>query len=166
MIKVGISGCLGFFKCRYDGDMCGDFDHNAVMDFLKNEFETDKIILMPVCPEQLGGLPTPRVQAEIIDGDGFDVWLNKARVINKNGEDVTAHFKRGANQILHFARKSGIKAFILKENSPSCGVKQIYSGEFDGVKKQGKGVTSALLEVSNIRIYSDENISGINSKEV
>lgn len=166
MIKIGISGCLGFFKCRYDGNMCGDFDHNAVIDFLKNEFGNDKIILIPVCPEQLGGLPTPRVPSEIIDGDGFDVWLNKARVINKNGKDVTEHFKRGAKEALNFARKSGIKAFILKENSPSCGIKQIYSGKFDNTKKHGKGVTSALLEVSNIRIFSDENISGINSKEV
>lgn len=95
---------------------------------------------IPVCPEQLGGLSTPRPPADIVDGDGFDVLAGQARVVTKNGQDVTRHFIRGAEQVLQLARAQGISSAMLKARSPSCGV-------------YGKtGVTAALLLSHNIRL--------------
>lgn len=160
MVNVGISGCLGIFhNCRYDGKGFNDFDLNKTESFLKKELKTDKISFIPVCPEQLGGLSTPRVPSEIVGGDGKDVWEGRAKVINKDGLDVSENFKRGALQVLEVAKKLGIKAFLLKEKSPSCGTTEIYSGKFDGTKNPGKGVTAALLEMNGIKTFSDAMIS-------
>lgn len=158
-MKVGISGCLSFFNCRYDGKGFNDFDVEQARSFLKKELKTDTIEFMPVCPEQLGGLSTPRVPSEIVGGTGNDVWQGKARVMSKDGRDVTEQFKRGAQEVLNFARKFNIKAFLLKEQSPSCGSQQIYSGKFDGNKVPGSGVTTALLENNGIKVFSDTLIS-------
>lgn len=158
-MNIGISGCLSFFKCRYDGCGFDDFDLSEAMIFLKKELNVDSIHFLPVCPEQLGGLSTPRIPAEIVGGDGKDVWENKARVISKEGKDVTENFKKGAMEVLNYAKKFDIKAFLLKENSPSCGSNLIYSGKFDGTKHPGKGVTTALLETNGIKVFSDAVIS-------
>ena len=87
---------------------------------------------IPVCPEQLGGLPTPREPADIIGGTGLDVLHGKARVRCRDGTDVTAHFLRGAHQVLEIARRQAISSALLKARSPSCGVTK-------------QGVTAALL---------------------
>lgn len=89
---------------------------------------------IPVCPEQLGGLPTPREAADIFGGDGYDVLEGQAQVITKNGQDVTDPFIRGAKQVLQIASEQKVDGVILKARSPSCAV-------------QGTiGVTAALLE--------------------
>jgi uncharacterized protein YbbK (DUF523 family) len=159
MTKVGISGCLGCFpNCRYDGGGFNDFDLDKAKNYLKKELNTDEVVFIPVCPEQLGGLPTPRTPAEIVGGDGYDVWEGKARVVDKNGKDVTENFKRGAKQALEFFKKFDIKVFLSKDKSPSCGANEIYSGKFDGTKNPGKGVTAALLDKNGIRVFSDSDI--------
>lgn len=158
-MKVGISGCLNHFNCRYDCKGFTDFDIDKAKDFLKKELQTDSIDFIPVCPEQLGGLSTPRIPSEIIGGTGNDVWKGTARVVNKEGQDVTEQFKRGAQEVLNFAKKFDIRAFLLKEKSPSCGSNQIYSGKFDGSKIPGMGVTTALLENNGIKVFSDTVIS-------
>lgn len=157
-MNVGISGCLGFFKCRYDGCGFDDFDLEKAMIFLKKELNVKSIKFLPVCPEQLGGLPTPRVPAEIATGEGKDVWDNNVKVINNEGKDVTEQFKRGALEVLGYAQKHDIKAFLLKENSPSCGSKFIYSGNFDNIKKPGAGTTTALLLKNSIQVFSESQI--------
>ncbi|MCD6215362.1 MAG: DUF523 domain-containing protein [Candidatus Desulfofervidus sp.] len=128
-----VSACLVGIKCRYDGTnaFC-----NELMDFLK-----DKNYL-PVCPEQLGGLPTPRVPAVIVGGDGFDVQKLKARVINEAQKDVTFNFLQGAKKTLELAKLFMVEKCYLKEKSPSCGVKWVYKKE--GLSC-GFGVTAALL---------------------
>lgn len=158
-MKVGISSCLAHFNCRYDGKGFNDFDLKKAENFLKQELKTDQVDFVPVCPEQLGGLTTPRIPAEIVGGDGNDVWTGKAKVITKNGINVTEQFKRGAEEVLQFAQKFNIRAFLLKEKSPSCGTNEIYSGKFDGSKLPGKGVTTALLENNGIRVFTDAMIS-------
>lgn len=158
-MRVGISGCLSFFNCRYDGKGFNDFDLSKAEAILKKELNTDKIEFYPICPEQLGGLSTPRIPSEIIGGDGKDVWNGKAKVISKEGKDVTENFKKGALEVLNFAQKFDIKAFLLKEKSPSCGSNTIYAGKFDGSKKDGVGVTTALLEKHGIKVISDALIS-------
>jgi len=158
-MKVGVSGCLSFFNCRYDGKGFNDFSLQKAEAFLKKELNTDKIEFFPVCPEQLGGLSTPRVPSEIVGGDGNDVWAGTAKVMSKDGVDVTEKFKRGAQEVLNFAKRFDIKAFLLKEKSPSCGSHTIYSGKFDGSKIPGTGVTTALLEKNGIKVFTDTVIS-------
>lgn len=115
----------------------------AQLDKLKENFE-----LIPVCPEQLGGLSTPRAPSEIIGGN----------VINSEGTDVTEFFIAGA-EITHItATKNRCKLCLLKERSPSCGVHQIYSGDFSGSLINGAGVTTALLLENGFKVFSEEEI--------
>lgn len=138
-----ISGCLAGVCCRYNQGHNGD-DH--VLEMMKKQ---PSII---VCPEQLGGLATPREPAEIVGGDGFDVLEGKACVKNAAGEDVTENFIKGAEETLKIARLYGITKGILKSGSPSCGSGVIYDGSFSKTKKEGDGVTTALLKRNGIEV--------------
>jgi len=102
--------------------------------------ESARIVI--VCPEQLGGLATPRPASQIVGGNGFDVLSGKARVISEDGRDVTENFIRGAEETLHIARLVDAEKVILKERSPSCGVRKIYRKD---QLIDGSGVTTALL---------------------
>jgi uncharacterized protein YbbK (DUF523 family) len=142
-----VSACLLGCECRYD-------KKSVALPELEQVFE--KGSLVPVCPEQLGGLPTPRNPAEIVGGDGFDVLDGKAKVIDNQGRDVTEQFLSGAYQTLKIARIVGAEEAILKEKSPSCGSQLIYDGTFSGTTKLGLGVTAALLVRNGLAVYSDE----------
>jgi uncharacterized protein YbbK (DUF523 family) len=142
-----VSACLLGCECRYD-------KKSVALPELEQVFE--KGSLVPVCPEQLGGLPTPRNPAEIVGGDGFDVLDGKAKVIDNQGRDVTEQFLSGAYQTLKIARIVGAEEAILKEKSPSCGSQLIYDGTFTGTTKLGLGVTAALLIRNGLAVYSDE----------
>jgi uncharacterized protein YbbK (DUF523 family) len=145
-----ISACLLGIRCAWSGD-----------DRYKNEraIELSKVEpLIPVCPEQLGGLPTPRVPQEIQGGTGDDVLDNKCGVVNKDGEDVTRKFIRGAEETLKIAWQLNIKEFIAKSGSPSCGCGRIYNGTFSGKLIDGDGVTTALLRKNRIRIIPEEDL--------
>lgn len=104
---------------------------------------------MPVCPEQLGGLPTPRVPSERRDG----------RVVSRAGEDVTDAFRRGAEEALRIARENGCRRALLKTNSPSCGSGTIYDGSFSGTLTGGYGVAAELLIHEKIEVFG--NIFGL-----
>ena len=95
---------------------------------------------IPVCPEQLGGLATPRTAADMVGGDGHDVLAGKAKVLNREGIDVTNQFIRGAKQCLAIAQAQGIETAFLKAKSPSCGLQPKI------------GVTAALLTQHGIRV--------------
>jgi uncharacterized protein YbbK (DUF523 family) len=145
-----ISACLLGIRCAWSGD-----------DKCKNEraIELSKVEpLIPVCPEQLGGLPTPRVPQEIHGGKGDDVLDNKCSVVNKDGEDVTREFIKGADETLKIAWQLNIKEFIARSKSPSCGCGQIYDGTFSGKLIDGDGVTTALLRRNGIRIIPEEDL--------
>ena len=133
------SACLLGVKCRYDGK--SKFN-KKVLELLKTD------ILIPVCPEQLGGLPTLREPAE----------QKMERVITKSGEDVTETFVNGAGQVLELAKLFGIKEAILKQRSPSCGCGQIYDGTFTGKIVEGDGVTTALLKKNGIKVITEEDL--------
>lgn len=104
--------------------------------------------LIPICPEQLGGLPTPREPDEIRDG----------RVYEKSGKDNTEEFSRGAEETLRIAKLLNADMAILKQNSPSCGSSMIYDGTFSSKKIPGSGITASLLIESGIRVISEEDI--------
>jgi uncharacterized protein YbbK (DUF523 family) len=141
-----VSACLAGCQCRYDQRSCFDVDIEALL-------KEGKAI--PVCPEQLGGLPTPRNPAEIVGGDGFDVLDGKAKVVDREGNDVTGPFLAGARQALQLAKTVGATTAVLKENSPSCGSGFIYDGTFSGKKVPGVGVTAALFIRNGIRVESE-----------
>ncbi|MBR9673162.1 hypothetical protein BK721_16715 [Bacillus thuringiensis serovar nigeriensis] len=144
---IVISACLGGIACRYDGN---DNLVSKIEELLQKE---DTVL---ICPEVLGGLPTPRPSAEIIGGNGDDVLDGKAKVMTKDGEDVTAAFVNGAYKALEQIKNLNPEYIILKERSPSCGSSMIYTGEFNGNKHTGYGVTTALFKRNGFKVISEE----------
>ncbi|GAB6170385.1 DUF523 domain-containing protein [Clostridium carnis] len=140
-----ISSCLCGVNCKYNGG-------NNLNKYCVKLLKAGKAIL--VCPEQLGGLSTPRIPAEIL-GTAEGVISGKDKVLNKDGRDVTNEFLKGAKETLHIAKESKVKVAILKEGSPSCGVNFIYNGKFNGIKIEGRGITTSILESANIEVISD-----------
>ena len=106
-------------------------------------------MIVPVCPEQLGGLSTPRNPSEIVGGNGLDVLKGRAKVIDSADHDLTQNFLRGAKETLRIAKMDGIKKAYLKERSPSCGTTQIV---YRKKEKSGLGVTAALLMKEGIDV--------------
>ena len=146
-----ISACLCGVNCKYNG-------LNNYNEICEKLLASGKAIL--VCPEQLGGLPTPRIPSEII-GNSLDILDGKGEVVNKERSDVTAQFIKGAKETLDIAKKLNIKTAILKDGSPSCGVNYIYDGNFSGTKIKGMGVTAQLLKESLIDVISEDELGGI-----
>jgi len=145
-----ISACLLGVRCNWSGDD----KYKDVRAIKLSRVET----LIPVCPEQLGGLPTPRAPQEIQGGAGEDVLGGKCRVLNANGQNVTSQFIRGAEETLRIAKQLRVKGFIGKSGSPSCGCGQIYDGTFSGKLIPGDGVATALLKMTGIRIITEEEL--------
>lgn len=142
-----VSACLLGVKCRYDGGSSPDERLQSM---------ASEGAFIPLCPEQLGGLPTPRVHAQIVDGNGEDVINGIAKVMDSNNKDVTGQFLKGAEEVREIARLMKVKTVILKEKSPSCGVRFISKS---GVTEEGMGVTSALLMREGIHVISSDEIS-------
>ena len=134
--KLLVSACLLGTPCRYDGKA----KKNETVCALAERFE-----LIPVCPEALGGLPTPRTPSE----------RRGKRVVMRDGRDVTAEYRRGAERVLELARREGAAAAVLKERSPSCGSGEIYDGSFTETRTAGDGVTAELLRASGIRVFGE-----------
>lgn len=139
-MKILVSACLLGVDCKYNQD------HNDCPRVHKLMKEHD---LIPVCPEILGGLSTPRCPAEIC-GD---------KVITKNGQDVTAQYKKGAEETLKLAKLYNCKYAVLKERSPSCGCGLIYDGTFTKVLRKGDGVTAKLLKEHGVKVTGESEIS-------
>lgn len=142
-----VSACLCGINCKYNANNNENPHLTELM--MKGQ-------LIPLCPEQLGGLSTPRKACEISGGTGLDVLEGRARVINSDADDVTENFIRGAEESLRIAQKMGITRAILQRRSPSCGVGKIYDGSFASCLIDGDGVTAALLIKNGITVISDE----------
>lgn len=134
-----VSACLCGIKSRWDGD-------SRPCDRVISLVKQGKAI--PVCPEQLGGLSTPRPPAE----------QRGKKVITKEGRDVTEEFRRGAKEALKIALLAGCKVAILKSKSPSCGSGRIYDGSFSGTLIEGNGVFTELLKSKGIKVLTEEEI--------
>jgi len=137
-----VSACLLGLNCRYDGQ---SRRNESLISTLKN------VCPIPFCPEQLGGLPTPRHKAWITQGGGEDVLAGRAKVINEVGGDVTSFFIRGAMEAEKLVTLLNIKKAYLKSKSPSCGVGMIYR---NNNLVSGNGVCAALLLQKNIELVS------------
>lgn len=155
--KILVSACLVGNRCRYDG---GGFEGYPELQKLVEAGSA-----VPVCPEELGGLPTPRPPAEIQGGDGHEVLESRARIVDCQGQDVTEAFVAGAREALRRARDCGATAAVLKARSPSCGGRMIYDGSFSGGLRPGMGVTAAMLEREGLALYDEESVSALISKE-
>lgn len=136
---VLVSACLLGVCCRYDGESKPNADVIALR---------DRFVLLPICPEEDGGLPTPRTPSERV-GD---------KVLMRDGRDVTQNYMKGAELALERARTFGCTAAILKARSPSCGKGKIYDGSFSGALTDRDGVTAELLASHGIKVYTEEEI--------
>ena len=132
--KLLVSACLLGENCKYSGGN----NYAPAVEALRDRFD-----LVPVCPEQLGGLPTPRVPSERVGG----------RVLTRDGQDVTEAFRQGAERTLDIARTEGAVRAVLQVRSPSCGCGMIYDGTFSGALVPGKGVAAELLEKNGVKVY-------------
>ena len=142
MKKILVSACLLGDACRYDGKS----KPSPAVIALREKYE-----LIPVCPEVMGGLPTPRMPSEICG----------TRVVMKDGTDVTQNYEAGAQTALRMAREHGCTVAVLKERSPSCGSGLIHNGLFDGGMTDGDGITARLLKANGIRVLGESEITSL-----
>lgn len=148
-VEILISSCLIGIPSRYNEDcerieslICLVYSGRAIF----------------VCPEQLGGLPTPREPVEIEVGKtANDVLKGQGKVLTKSGKDVTKELVSGAQRVLKLCQEFGIKIAIFKARSPSCASKTIYDGTFTSMRKLGKGITAELLSQNGIQVFNEEN---------
>ena len=145
-----VSACLLGKKVKYDG--------GSNTNDLLTKYETAGRF-MAICPEVVGGLKIPRSPAEIQNGTGVDVIAGRAVVKNKDGQDVTAEFMRGAEGFMELVRKYNVKIAIMKANSPSCGNSHVYDGTFSHKKIAGQGVTASLIGEAGVTVYSEEDLT-------
>lgn len=138
-MKIAVSACLLGENCKYNG---GNNFSKKVERFIQGHE------VVPVCPEVLGGLPTPREPAEIVDGI----------VMQINGNSVDDEFKKGAQRALNTVIENDVELVILQSRSPSCGVNFIYDGSFTGKLIPGKGVFAEILQKANIRVIDVDDL--------
>lgn len=142
MENILVSACLLGVSCRYDGK--SKPNENVIA--LKDRYN-----LIPVCPEIMGGLPTPRKASEI---QGFQVVMG-------DGTNVTKEYRKGAEEVLRLCRLFGCKRAVLKEKSPSCGCGKVYNGTFSGKLIDGNGITAKLLMENGIEVFGETGIMNL-----
>lgn len=150
---VLVSGCLLGLRCSWRGQAAGAWGQRFQP--LIRAAREGGPVLIPACPEQLGGLPTPRPPAElltsaarVLDGNGL--------VLTREGEDVTAAYRRGAEESVHLARLTGAGLAVLKERSPACGARAVHAGLFNGALAGGRGVAAEALHRAGVLVLDEE----------
>ncbi len=139
MKKIIVSACLLGTPCRYDGRS----KPNSKVLALNEKYE-----LIPICPEVMGGLPTPRIPCEIVND----------KVLRQDGADVSQSYIKGAEEALKIATQNGCKIALLKARSPSCGKGKIYDGTFSRTLKNGNGICADLFIKNNITVIDENEI--------
>lgn len=153
--KILVSACLMGHAVRYDG-RSKPLIHPAI------DRWREEGLLVTICPEMSAGMAVPRPPAEIAGGaTGKDVLAGTATVMEITGGDVTAEFRRAAENALALAQETGCRYALLIDGSPSCGSGFIYDGSFSGGRQNGMGVTAALLKEAGIEVYSDREIESL-----
>lgn len=160
-----VSACLLGVCCRYNGKGERNQELVALM---------DKHTLIPVCPEQLGGMMTPRAPSEIYSRQAQrestllspTEKIAERKVTNRDGADVTEFYRKGAEETLKLAQLYGCGCAVLKERSPSCGNRQIYDGTFTGTLIKGQGITAELLEKNGIRVLGESQLKMLETEEI
>lgn len=142
MENILVSACLLGVSCRYDGK--SKPNENVIA--LKDRYN-----IIPVCPEIMGGLPTPRTASEI----------QGSQVVMGNGTNVTKEYRKGAEEVLRLCRLFGCKRAVLKEKSPSCGCGKVYDGTFSGKLIDGNGITAKFLMENGIEVFGETGIMNL-----
>ena len=142
MENILVSACLLGVSCRYDGK--SKPNENVIA--LKDRYN-----IIPVCPEIMGGLPTPRTASEI----------QGCQVVMGDGTNVTKEYRKGAEEVLKLCRLFGCKRAVLKEKSPSCGCGKVYDGTFSGKLIDGNGITAKLLMENGIEVFGETGIMNL-----
>ncbi len=145
METIIVSACLLGDKCRYDGK--GNYNDN--IKFLREHFD-----IVPICPEQFGGMTTPRDPSEV-RGD---------TVVSNKGKDVTKYFEKGRDDVLNIVKYFHIRKAVLADKSPSCGVKQIYNGRFNGTLIDGQGITTRALTALGVQCVTIDEVEQLIDK--
>jgi uncharacterized protein YbbK (DUF523 family) len=158
---VLISTCLLSIPCRFDGRLAATQLNPELFEKLNEYYH-----LVPVCPEQLAGLPTPRIPAEIQEGDGFFVLDGKTQVKTKSGDVVTDYFIKGAQLALKIAQITKAVKMVTQKNSPSCSSDKIHDGSFANQCKKGYGITAALLKRNGIEVIDVDSFEKILRNEI
>ena len=152
-IELLMSSCLIGQCCRWDAKM----GRSCVTPTLHLMLNNGRVAV--ICPECAGGLDVPRPAAEIEPAKtAADVLSGNGRVVNTEGEDVTAQYVSGAKAALALVQKHGIRVAILKSRSPSCGRDQVYDGTFAGKLIEGRGVTAELLMQHGVKVFDETQI--------
>lgn len=151
---IMVSACLLGIKCTYN---CEIRKNDEVIKLAKRK------ILIPFCPEQLGGMSTPRIGMSIVEGSGEAVLDYETKVMNEEYDDITSHFLMGAEESMKYATLFNVKIAIMRDKSPSCGVYQIYNRKIGEEKYlvNGRGVSTAQLIRYGLKIYSGKDINKI-----
>lgn len=151
--RVLVSACLMGDPVRYDGT------HKRLENAILQRWRAEARIVV-CCPELVGGLSVPRLPAEIAQGaEGHAVLAGRARVLDRQGRDLSVAFVEGATRALALARQHDIRVAVLKEGSPSCGSGYIYDGTFEGKRVPAQGVTAALLIQAGLSVFSEAQMS-------
>ena len=150
MRPILVSSCLLGLKTRYDGT---DNYSQPVIEYIRK----NRLIPIPVCPEQLSGLSTPRPKCWFSRGDGEAVLSGNGELKSEEGKEVTQVFLHGAEECLKLATLAGCKMAILQQRSPSCGSQKVYLNE---QLVEGVGVTTALLVKNGLKVFADDNLPG------
>lgn len=143
-----VSSCLLGLPTRYDGQ---NKANNQVRKYLKEK----GLQPIPVCPEQLAGLPTPRPKCYFDTGEGKDILAGQGKLVRSDGMEMNADFIRGAEVTLQIARLTGCQTALFKEGSPSCGVRRIYLRQ---QSVSGQGVATAMLRLNGLQVYGEDDI--------
>lgn len=144
--RILVSACLLGNNCKYNG---GNNFNQALAEFIAKQKKLDEDFeVIPVCPEVLGGLSTPRIPAEIVDGV----------VIDKNGVSVDQEFRHGAERALDIAKENKVTIAVLQSRSPSCGPKEIYDGTFSKKLIAGEGIFAKRLREAGIEVIDIEDL--------
>jgi len=157
MHRILISACLLGDNVRYDGN-------NSLFHSDRLQFWQQQGRLLRLCPEVAGGLPVPRVAAEIDGGDAKAVIKGEVQIRRQDGVDVSDAFMTGAEIALALCMKHDIRIAILKEGSPSCGVNKVNDGSFSGTKISGQGLTACMLAQHGIAVFSEHQIAEVEAQ--
>lgn len=141
-MKIVVSACLLGENCKYNG--MNNYSENVAAFLQGHE-------VIPVCPEVLGGLPIPRIPAEIVEGV----------VTNREGENVDGQFRIGAAVALRQALEGRAELAVLQSRSPSCGVRQVYDGSFTGKLRDGQGVFAEMLREAGVKTVDAEEVASM-----
>ncbi|SEK54504.1 Uncharacterized conserved protein YbbK, DUF523 family [Atopomonas hussainii] len=151
--RLLVSACLLGQRVRYDGRLLPAYPQLLAWQA--------QGLLVVLCPEVAGGLPVPRLPAEVPGGQGELIWRGAAGLCDSQGHDVSQAFRHGAAQAVQLAQQHDLRWALLKARSPSCGNQHTYDGSFTGTLVSGEGVTAAALRLAGVTVFCEDQLADV-----